>query len=77
MLLEFDNVLGLDLINSEKYINSQKEIEVPSEIQELLNERKKAREEKNWTLSDKIRDEIKLKGYIVKDTKEGMTVEKV
>lgn len=77
LLLEFDNVLGLDLINSEKYINSQKEIEVPSEIQELLNERKKAREEKNWTLSDKIRDEIKLKGYIVKDTKEGMTVEKV
>ncbi len=77
LLLEFDNVLGLDLISSEKYINSQKEIEVPSEIQELLNERKKAREEKNWTLSDKIRDEIKLKGYIVKDTKEGMTVEKV
>ena len=77
LLLEFDNVLGLDLINSEKYMNSQKEIEVPLEIQELLNERKKAREEKNWTLADKIRDEIKLKGYIVKDTKEGMTVEKV
>ena len=77
LLLEFDNVLGLDLINSEKYINSQKEIEVPSEIQELLNERKKAREEKNWALADKLRDEIKLKGYIVKDTKEGMTIEKI
>lgn len=77
LLLEFDNVLGLDLINSEKYMNSQKEIEVPLEIQELLNKRKSAREEKNWDLADKIRDEIKLKGYIVKDTKEGMTVEKL
>ena len=33
--------------------------------------RKKAREEKNWAESDKIRDEIKKLGYEVKDEKDG------
>ena len=43
----------------------------------LLEERKTARENKNWVLSDELRDKIKEHGYIVKDTKEGMTVEKM
>ena len=77
LLLDFDNVLGLDLKNSEKYLEKQKEIDIPIEISELIEKRKKAREEKNWSLSDEIREELKLKGYIVKDTKEGMTVEKL
>ena len=77
LLLEFDKVLGLDLKESEKYLNQQRDIEIPSEIIELLEERKKARNEKNWKLSDEIRDKIKEKGYIVKDTKEGMTLDKI
>ncbi len=77
LMLEFDKVLGLDLVNSENYIKRQSNIEIPNEIKELLEKRKVAREEKNWALSDEIRDKIKNKGYIVKDTKEGMTVEKI
>ena len=77
LLDEFDKVLGLDLSNSEKYIKEQENIEVPEEVLELVEERKKAREEKNWPLSDELRDKIKDKGYIVKDTKEGMTIEKM
>lgn len=77
LLLDFDRVLGLDLINSEKYIENQKNVELPEEISKLLEERKEARENKDWALSDKIRDELKEKGYIVKDTKDGMTVEKI
>ena len=77
LLLEFDKVLGLDLKNSEEYLKKQKEIEIPEEILELLEGRKKAREEKNWKLSDEIRDKIKQKGYIIKDTKEGMILEKI
>ena len=77
LMLEFDKVLGLDLINSENYIKGQSDIEIPNEIKELLEKRKVEREEKNWALSDEIRDKIKNKGYIVKDTKEGMTVEKI
>ena len=77
LLLEFDKVLGLDIKNSENYIKSKKEINLPKDIIELLEKRKKARENKNWDLSDKIRDEIKEKGYIVKDTKNGVVVEKL
>ena len=43
----------------------------------LLEKRKQARQEKNWTLSDEIRDAIKEKGYSIKDGKDGsMTIEK-
>ena len=76
LLLGFDRVLGLDLKNSEKYLEEQNKVELPDEIADLLEKRKKARKEKNWQLSDEIRDVLKEKGYIVKDTKEGMTVEK-
>ena len=77
LIIDFDKVLGLDLKNAEKYLEKEQKIEIPKEIQELLDERKKARENKEWSLSDKIRDEIKEKGYIVKDTKDGMTLEKI
>ena len=77
MLLDFDRVLGLDLINSEKYLKEESNVEIPAEVKTLLEERKTARENKNWVLSDQLRDKIKEHGYIVKDTKEGMTVEKM
>lgn len=77
MLLDFDRVLGLDLINFEKYLRDEAKVEIPEEIKVLLEKRKKAREDKNWALSDELRDKIKEYGYIVKDTKEGMTVEKM
>ena len=77
LLLQFDGVLGLDLKNSEKYIENQKNIDLPEEITELIEKRKQARNEKNWDLSDKLREELIEKGYIVKDTKTGMTIEKI
>ncbi|MBP3255709.1 MAG: cysteine--tRNA ligase [Clostridia bacterium] len=77
LLLDFDEVLGLDLVNSEKYIEDQTNIELPDEILELVENRKKAREEKNWSESDRIRDILKEKGYQVKDSKDGMTIEKI
>ena len=63
--------------NSKKYLESKEKIQIPEDIKELIEERKKAREEKNWQLSDEIRDKIKEKGFIVKDTKEGMTIDKI
>ncbi len=40
----------------------------------IIDIRKIAREEKNWTLSDKIRDDLKAMGITLKDTKDGKTV---
>jgi cysteinyl-tRNA synthetase len=42
------------------------------EIKKLIEDREKARKEKNWEKSDKIRDELKRKGIILEDTTEGV-----
>ena len=73
LLLEFDKVLGVDIDKEEE----KKELDLPEEINDLIEKRKIARQEKDWALSDTLRDELKEKGYIVKDTKDGMTVEKI
>ena len=77
LLLKFDQILGLDLENSKKYLEENKKVELPEEIEKLLEDRKQARENKNWELSDKIRDILKEKGYNVKDSKDGMSVERI
>ena len=67
-ILDFDQVLGLDLGKLE-----QPET-LPQEVQQLVAARRKARQEKDWAASDRLRDEIQDLGYIVQDGKEGMTV---
>lgn len=76
LLLKFDEVLGLDLANSKKYLEESKNIKVPEEIMDLISQRTKAKTEKNWTEADRIRDLISQKGYIIKDTKNGIEIEK-
>ncbi len=71
LLLKFDEVLGLDLKNYKKQENV-----LPEEITDLVNQRNEARANKNWAESDRLRDLLIEKGYIVKDSKEGTIVEK-
>ena len=73
VLLDFDKVLGLKI--EEPVFKKQEEL--PEEIKGLIEERRKARLNKDWATSDLIRDELQTKGYMVKDSKEGMTVEKI
>ena len=68
----FDKVLGLKISEKEDRI-----IEIPNEIKDLIEKRKIARENKQWEESDKIRDEIVKLGYAIKDTKDGVLVEKI
>ena len=70
LLLKFDTVLGL-IIDKEEEKNN---LEIPEEVLELVEKRKKARQEKNWTESDRLRDEIQNLGYSVKDTKDGVDI---
>ncbi|MCA9495802.1 MAG: cysteine--tRNA ligase [Nanoarchaeota archaeon] len=44
--------------------------EIPQEILKLAQERKIARDKKDWKKSDELRDKIKLLGYDIKDTKD-------
>ena len=73
LLLDFDKVLGLKI---EEPIYKAKE-ELPEEIKELIEKRKEARQNKDWATSDALRDELNQRGYAVKDSKDGMTVEKM
>lgn len=70
LLMKFDEVLSLNL---DKEIFNK--VDVNEEIEELLKKRKIARENKNYVLSDELRDKIKEKGYLVKDTKDGQILE--
>ena len=70
LLLDFDKVLGLEIDKQEK------DEKLPEEIEKLVEERKQARSDKNWGLSDELRDKISILGYNVKDTKDGMEITK-
>ncbi len=70
--LDFDKVLGLKLNEAE-----QKKLEIPTEVKNIIEEREKARYEKNWAKSDELRDKIKNLGYEVKDTPEGQKIIKI
>ena len=72
LLLKFDTVLGLKIDKEPE----QEEVEIPKDILDLMEQRKQARQEKNWAESDRLRDLIKEKGYEVKDTKDGMSISK-
>ncbi len=68
-VLVFDDVLGLAL---EDVVS--RPIRVSDAAQKLLDERQKARDEKNWAQSDALRDNLTLLGFRVEDTAEGQRV---
>lgn len=70
-ILDFDKVLGLNLVSQEKEI-----IEIPHDVKKLLDERLLARQNKDWKKSDELRDEILKLGFVVKDTGDGQEVKK-
>lgn len=72
LLNKFDKVLGLNLT-----IIKEEKTTIPEEVQNLLKEREVTRKNKDWTLSDQLRDQIKQLGFAVKDTPEGQVLEKL
>ncbi len=69
-LLEADAILGLKFaaMPVEAYIPLE---EVPEHIQTLLEQRERARAEKDYSASDAIRDRLKSAGFDVSDTPDG------
>ncbi len=63
LFMELTSVLGL---------LGKKEETLEEDIERLIEERQKARKEKNFELSDKIRDDLKEKGIILEDTPQGV-----
>ncbi len=69
-ILQWDKVFGFGFAEWERE-------EIPEEIKLLVEKREKAREDKNWGLADKLREEIRGKGFHVEDTSDGSVVKKI
>ena len=72
LIADFDSVLSLDLLK-------EKEIEISEEllmyIKDTITKRNVAKQNKDYVLADKLREELKDKGIIIKDSREGTTYE--
>ncbi|MFH1145924.1 MAG: cysteine--tRNA ligase [bacterium] len=66
-LLYFDKVLGLGL-------DKLSPIVIPEEIRKLSIQREQARQNKDWSLADKLRQDIEKHGFTVDDTEEGTNI---
>jgi cysteinyl-tRNA synthetase len=52
-------------------LETESEVGVPTEVEQLANERENARREKNWKRSDELREQIFALGWEARDTKDG------
>jgi cysteine--tRNA ligase len=83
-MLKLDEIMGIDLVNSGKYLNEIKEKEEITnksdekyiEAEKLLEERKIAKENKEYDKADILRDKIAELGFIVIDEKQGSRIER-
>ena len=65
-ILKMDKILGLGL---EDYLGKQ--LEMPANVQKILEERENARKSGDFKKSDELRHEIKKLGFEVEDTPQG------
>lgn len=70
----FDRVLSLDLLKRE---DNSIDKDLEKYIDEMISKRNEYKKNKDFENADKIRDELKEKGIIIKDTREGTVYELV
>lgn len=72
-IYDLDKVLGLELDSLEETGTG----DIPGEVITLADNRLKAKQDKDFALADKLRDQIKELGYEVMDTKDGYELKKI
>lgn len=70
LLKKFNTVLGV--LSFDKASD-----EIPADIKEAFDRRLQARKEKDWALSDQMRDLIVSRGYLIEDTPQGPRLKKL
>ena len=75
MHLFTEDILGLSTLNTQRSAggNAAREEAFGKVMDMVLELRAKAKADKDWATSDKIRDELAAAGFEVKDTKDGVT----
>ena len=74
LVSKFEEVLSLDLLVLE---NTDIDLELKSYIEDMIRMRKQYKKDKNFEMADKIREELKDKGILIQDTREGTVYELV
>lgn len=69
IIQKLSDVLGI--------ITERKEEILDEDIENLINERQKARKNKDFSRADEIRDELLAKGIMLKDTREGVKWQRI
>lgn len=69
LLSTWDQVLGVLPLE-------EKQEEIAADLLSFLEQRETARREKNWRLSDEMRDAIHARGYLIEDTPNGARLKK-
>ncbi len=70
LVKDFDRVLGLDLLKTEKAVS------IPQEIIILADARKQAKAQKEYAKADELRKQIEAKGYKIEDAKGEYSIKK-
>jgi cysteinyl-tRNA synthetase len=71
LVLDFDRVLGLNLGQSRLEPLTEVDPSIVKKIEDLLAQRNEARKAKNWSESDKIRDELLKMKVTIQDGPNG------
>ncbi|OZG71290.1 cysteine--tRNA ligase [Hahella sp. CCB-MM4] len=73
-LVELGSVLGILQENPDAFLQGEVEGELSvADIEAMIALRNQARQDKDWAESDRIRDELKSKGVVLNDSREGTT----
>ncbi len=76
LLLEFKG-LFLELASVLGLLSNTGNDSLEEQVEQLIEQRQKARKDKNFVLADSIRDELKAKGIVLEDTSQGVKWKKV
>ncbi|MCX8074921.1 MAG: cysteine--tRNA ligase [Clostridia bacterium] len=76
LLLEFDEIFSLKLNRKVRPSSVLDEVtDIPNEVRDIIERRKLARQNKEFALSDELRDKLMELGYKVIDSKDGQKIE--